>query len=114
MQGKSSLRHRHEHAHQANKEALLGMRVKILARLMIGSREKDSQRFILAERHKLPIAAREGHRNSHDYERCNRNAGGEYLKPITCEANHNRMCASSCTRRENLPATRVNLILNVC
>jgi hypothetical protein len=33
---------------------------------MIGSCEKDSQRFILAERHKLPVAAREGHRNSHD------------------------------------------------
>jgi hypothetical protein len=66
MQGKRSLRHRYEDAHQANKESLLGMRVKILAHFVIGSREKDSQRFILAERHKLPIAAREGHRNSHN------------------------------------------------
>jgi hypothetical protein len=66
MQGKRSLRHRYKDTHQANKEALLGMRVKSPAIFMIGSCEKDSQRFILAERHKLPVAAREGHRNSHN------------------------------------------------
>jgi hypothetical protein len=66
MQRKRRLRHRYEDAHQSNEEALLGMRVKIPTIFMIRSREKDSQRFILAERHKLPIAAREGHRNSHD------------------------------------------------
>jgi hypothetical protein len=66
MQGKCRLRHRYEDTQQSAEEALLGMRVKILAIFMIGSCEKDSQRFILAERHKLPVAAREGHRNSHD------------------------------------------------
>jgi len=66
MQGKRSLRHRHEDTHQSNKEALLGMRLKALPHFLIGSREKDSERFILPERHKVPVAAREGHRNSHD------------------------------------------------
>jgi hypothetical protein len=42
------------------------MRVKVLAHFIIGFREKDSQRFILAESYELPIAAREGHAKSHD------------------------------------------------
>jgi hypothetical protein len=99
MQGKCRLCQRHEHAHQSNKEALLGMRVKVLAQFVIGSREKNSHGFILAERHKLPVAASEGHGNSHKYKGCNRNAGGECLKTITCEASHSWMCATSCTCR---------------
>jgi hypothetical protein len=66
MQWKRRLRYCRKDAHQSTEEALLGSRLKILAIFMIGSCEKDSQRFILAERHKLPVAAREGHRNSHD------------------------------------------------
>ena len=98
MQGKSNLCCRHEHVHQSNKEALLGMRPNVLAHFMIGSREKNSQRFILAEGYKSPIPAREGHRDFHSHEGCNRNAGREYLKPITCEADHVGVCASCCTQ----------------
>lgn len=104
VQGEPSLRERDKHPHQSYKEAWLGLRAKFLTHFIVGSGDQHSYCFILAEGHKSAVPTSEGHRNSHGYLGCNRSAGGEYLNPITCAANHSVLCATSCTLGEILPA----------